>query len=195
MASPTLQRIVTLETAMADMAAAVTRLSDEMRDFKDEMRRDRRDLSRQLGEIANAQGRLVEDIVAPSIPRLLRTVLGVAEGAPIAPFGVRLRLRHPSEPGVMREFDVVAGHDGVALVVEVKSRLSPEGVAALAASLEGAHAYLAPLGVREVIGGVATLYPDPSVVAQATRLGVLVFGVGDELLELKSPPGFTPRRV
>lgn len=194
-ASPTLQRIVTLESAMKDMAVAVARLSDEMREFKNEMRHDRRELSRQIGDVANAQGRLIEDIVAPSAPRLLRAVLGLPDDAPIAPFAVRLRLGHPAEPGRMRELDVVAGHGGVGLVVEVKSRLSPEGVAAFAASLGEARACLAPLGIREVIGGVATLYSDPSLVAHATRLGLLVFGAGEELIEPKNPPGFVPRRV
>ena len=180
---------------MATMATAVTRLSDEMRSFKDEMRDDRRDLNRQLGDIANAQGRLVEDLVAPSIPRVLRRLLDLPADAAIAPCGPRLRLRHPTDASRTRELDVVAGHDGVALVVEVKSQLAPEGVTRFASSLEDAHSFLAPLGIREVMGAVATLHADASIVAHASRLGILVLAVGDEMMEPKNPPGFVPRRV
>ena len=83
----------------------------------------------------------------------------------------------------------------MSVVPEVKSRVAPEGVSAFAASLDDARAYLAPLGAREIIGAVATLYPDATVVAHATRLGLLVYGAGEELMEPKNPAGFVPRRV
>ena len=211
--SQTLNRLRTLETAMAEMAtaaartdAAVERLAHEMREFKDESRaariaadaraeQDRRDLNRRLGDIANHQGRLVEDIVAPSIATVLRGLLGLPEHALIAPCGPRLRLSHPLDRSRVREIDVVAAHGALALVVEVKSQLGPEQVAAFATSLPDLKEYLAPLGISEVLGAVATLHADPSIVAHASRLGLVVLGVGDELMEPKNPPGFVPARV
>ena len=198
---------------MADMAASVARFSAGMDAFKDEIRvykdesarglraykdeatRERIDFNRRLGEIANKQGRLVEDIVAPSVGRVLCELLGLPEDSPLAPEGPRVRLRHPSDPSRIRELDALAAYGGTALVVEVKSQLAPEGVSKFASSLTEAREVLAPLGITEVIGGVATLYVDPSIVAHASRLGLVVLAVGEQLMERKNPPGFTPRRV
>ena len=59
---------------------------DEMKDFKDEMRqfrddskRENREFNRQLGDIANKYGRLIEDLVAPSICRVMKRALGFKE--------------------------------------------------------------------------------------------------------------------
>jgi hypothetical protein len=45
---------------------------DEMRGFKDETRADRKSMNKQWGELANKMGTVVEDIVAPNIPRIAR---------------------------------------------------------------------------------------------------------------------------
>jgi hypothetical protein len=49
---------------------AVARLSDEMREFKEESTRERQRMNRQWGDLANRLGTLVEDIVAPNLPRV-----------------------------------------------------------------------------------------------------------------------------
>ena len=167
---------------------------DEMRAFKDNSEHERRDLNKQLGEIANSQGRLVEDVVAPSVPRILRSVLGLEPDRPIGPSGPRLRLVHPRDRGRVREFDVVAGHSGVVLVVDVKSKLTPPHVKHFAQGLGEAREYLGPLGAREILGAVASLYVDRSLVNTAQRLGLLVLAVGDEMMDVKNSPGFVPKR-
>ena len=62
---------------------SVNKLSEEMREFKDEMsefkdetRRDRQRMNKQWGELANRLGTLVEDIVAPSLPRVAAEQFG-----------------------------------------------------------------------------------------------------------------------
>ncbi len=51
------------------------RMERENAKFKEDSKRDRRELNKQLGEIANKQGRMTEDLVAPSICRILREVV------------------------------------------------------------------------------------------------------------------------
>jgi hypothetical protein len=144
MANPAEQRMVSLEQALATLSfevAAYVRESradtanlksgmaefkNEMAEFKNESRRDMRDLNRKLGEIAASQGKLVEDIAAPSVPRILRTLLGLPEEQELDFFAIRLKLAHPVLRGQNAELDTIVAHGRTALVVEAKLRLTPE---------------------------------------------------------------------
>jgi phage-related minor tail protein len=57
--------------------AELREFKDEMRAFKDEMRAENREMNRRWGELANRLGTLVEDLVAPSFPRIVKEVLGI----------------------------------------------------------------------------------------------------------------------
>jgi len=198
-------RVTTLETLMADLMTAVAqttrtveRLSLEMADFKDEVRgfmersdRDRRNLNKQLGEIANKQGRMAEDLVAPSVCRILREVLGLSEDD-ICVANVRVRRRHPHGKTI-REFDVIAECNEYILVNETKSRLSPADVDHVIETIGEVREYFPDYRDRRLIGSVATLYVDQSLVTYASKKGVLVLAVGDELMDVMNPEGFKPK--
>ncbi|MDZ7760305.1 MAG: hypothetical protein U5L00_08635 [Desulfovermiculus sp.] len=81
---------------------------DEMRVFKQEMRASKKENDRRWGDLANKMGTLVEDIVAPSLPRIVREDFGCAE---IDDIMLHRRVRNKSNPAQVREFDaiVVAG--------------------------------------------------------------------------------------
>jgi hypothetical protein len=135
-------RVTTLETMMADLMTAVAqttrtveRLSLEMADFKDEVRgfmersdRDRRNLNKQLGEIANKQGRMAEDLVAPSVCRILREVLGLSEDD-ICVANVRVRrLIHPTKPRPSENSTSLPSATNIFLSTRQRVRLSPADV-------------------------------------------------------------------
>ena len=48
---------------------------DEMRAFKEEGREQNREMNRRWGELANKMGTLVEDLVIPSLPRIIKELL------------------------------------------------------------------------------------------------------------------------
>ena len=103
---------------------AVTRLSDEMREFKDEMRefkeestRERQRMNRQWGDLANRLGTLVEDIVAPNLPRVASELFSCT--VPDL-FAVRVVRRFGGET---REYDALVVCPDVVLINETKSRL------------------------------------------------------------------------
>lgn len=90
-------RVRSLEEMMGDLMATVEQTSVEAHELmgrlecdtdrfrhslesdtansKEQIRQDHRDLNKQLGEIANKQGRMTENLVAPSICRILREVV------------------------------------------------------------------------------------------------------------------------
>jgi hypothetical protein len=180
---------------------SLNRLSEEMRDFKDEMKvfknemtdfkdetvRDRQRMNKQWGDLANRLGTLVEDIVAPSLPRVARELLGCE-----APefFAVRVVRRLGGET---REYDAMLVCPGWVLVNETKSRLQDEHIEALLDKLADLPRFCPEYADRRALGVLASLYPDPGLVNRATRRGVLVMGMGDEAMQVLNPEALQER--
>ena len=53
------------------------RTEEELRAFKEENRRENREMNRKWGELANKMGTMVEDLVAPSLPRIVQEQFGL----------------------------------------------------------------------------------------------------------------------
>lgn len=160
---------------------SVARLSEEMREFKDENRRERQRMNKQWGDLANRLGTLVEDIVAPNLPRVAADLFACA--IPDL-FGVRVVRRFGSET---REYDALLVCPDVLLVNETKSRLSNTHVDGILDTLRDIPSVFPEYSGRRAVGILASLYPDDSVIRRATRKGVLVMGMGDETMHVLNP--------
>ncbi|MBK1730377.1 hypothetical protein [Thiococcus pfennigii] len=158
---------------------------DEMRTFKDESVQERRHMNKQWGDLANRLGTLVEDIVAPNLPRIAETLFGCTNPDL---FAIRIRRRFD---GASREYDALLACGGVLLVNETKSRLLDSHVPATLEKLAEIPNVFPEYAERRCIGLLATLYPDPSVVRLATRHGLLVMGMGDETMQILNPEALT----
>lgn len=174
---------------------SLNRLSDEMREFKEEMRafkdesvRDRRRMNKQWGDLANRLGTLVEDIVAPSLPRVAAAMLGCESPRFFALRVVRRR------DGETREYDAVLVCADSVLINETKSRLQSSHVDALLGKLADVPDFCPEYAGKRIIGVLATLYPDDSVVRRATAAGVLVLGMGDEAMQVVNPEALETTR-
>lgn len=199
------KRVKSLEEMMADLMATVENTSriaaqtsiemrefkEEMKDFKDEMRREHRNLNRQLGEIANKQGRMTEDLVAPSICRILQEVVDCppSYGCGLV---VRIRKVNPKDRSRTREFDAIAECGDYVLVNETKSSLAPVDIDKLMDTIAIVREYFPEYKDRKIIGSLATLYVDESLVKYASRKGIIVLAVGEELMDIVNEPGFKP---
>ena len=179
----------------ARTAAEVARLSKEMREFKDEMRvdreqsaRERRRMNKQWGELANRLGTLVEDIVAPNLPRIAAELFDCA-----TPDLFALRVvRHFG--GETREYDAIVVCPALVLINETKSRLLEIHVDRILDKLSEFPRVFPEYADRRPVGILASLYPDASVVRRATRKGVLVMGMGDENMIVLNPEAATDQR-
>lgn len=164
---------------------------DEMRGFKDEMHDSNQEMKRRWGELANKMGTMAEDLVAPSIPRILRTAVDCPDDA-IEHVAVRVQQRHP-ETRQMQEFDVLAACGDYVLINETKSSLSPEHVTEFVGLLERAREFFPEYAGKKFIGAIASLYVDPSLVRFGERQGLIVLGFGEDLMDVLNSPEFTPR--
>lgn len=181
-----------------DLRIEMKDFKDEMRDhktesvlFREEMRLERRRHNLELGKIANKQGRMAEDLVAPSVCRIMKEALGIddSEGC-IA--NVRVIRPYKGDRNNTREFDVISECKDYVLVNETKSSLVSRDVQRLMRTISRIRDYFPEFENCKLIGSVASLHLAPSVVNFATKNGILALAVGDELMDIQNPAGFRP---
>lgn len=199
------QRVTTLEEMMValtrnvgELTRNVNNLQEEMRDFKDEMRdfkdgmRDfKSEMNKKWGELSNKMGTMAEDLVAPSIGRILRETVGCPDDQ-IEWQAVRYKARNQNT-GQQREFDVVAVCGDYLLINETKSYLRSEDFPEFVNLLAEVRDYFPRYKEKHVIGSIGTLYVDNSLVIRGERLGLIVLGMGDHLMQVLNSPEFSPR--
>lgn len=200
-------RVTDLELLMADVLHAqansahnldrlsdhLERLSFELGDFKTEMRGSQKRINKQWGELSRKMGTLAEDLVAPSIPRILREVVNCPSKSPQT-MAVRVRRYHQYDYEWRQEFDVVATCGNYLLINETKSTLRAEDIPAFIDLLQVTRDFFPEHADKQVIGAIASLYVDASVARHAERNGLIVLGFGEELMSVLNSPNFTPHR-
>ena len=134
------KRVSFLEKALAELVIqqsktqeSIQQLSKEMREFKDEMRefkdnteKMRKDLNKKWGDLANKMGTIVEDLVIPNLPAVLKKEFGLEE-----PDIVMQRIRRKvKSKGLMKEFDAILVYDERKVVVlnETKSKADKNSI-------------------------------------------------------------------
>jgi hypothetical protein len=198
-------RMRSLEEMMADLIAVTTQTSIEMEKFKDRVdrsieRMDRDSIERkleqirfnkELGAIAHKQGRITEDLVAPSICRILREALGLPEscGCNQAERIIRYNSKNREHS---KEFDVIAECEGYVMLTETKSTADARDIAELKEAIREFRDYFPEYADRKLLGCLATLSAHESLIKHASREGILILAVGDELMDVMNEPGFKP---
>jgi hypothetical protein len=151
-----------------------------------------KDMRRESGELSRRLGTMAEDLVAPSVGHVLRTVIGASEDD-VTSVAVRVRRRSPQRPGEMVEFDVVAVCGNYVLINETKGRLTPEHIPAFVKRLGTVRDFFPEYAGKRILGAMASLYVDESLVRLGERHGQIVLGFGQDLMDVLNAPGFVPR--
>jgi len=165
---------------------------EEMQAFREESNRSRIEMNRKWGELANKMGTMAEDLVAPSIPRILRQTVPCPDGRAES-VAVHMRRLHPADPGREREFDVVAVCGEYVLINETKSRLTIQNVEDFTHRMPEAREFFPEYAGKKFVGAIASLYVDESVVRFGEKQGLIVLGFGEDVMEVLNTPGFIPR--
>ena len=161
---------------------------DEMRAFKEESRQQNREMNRRWGELANKLGTLVEDLVAPSLPRIVREVLGQR----VVDLSVR-RKRHLAD-GRSREYDAIAVTAELVCLNSTKSTLRSAEVDRFVEEIDSFREFFPEYREYPLVGMLARLAVEESVLNYAEKQGFVVLAVGDQVMEVKNQPGFMPKR-
>jgi len=160
---------------------------DEMRAFKDESRQINREMNMQWGAMAKKMGTMTEDLVAPSIPCIVREEFGLE----LESFGIRQRRRLPD--GRTKEYDAVGAAGDLVFVDSTKSTLDASDVKDFIEDILVFRDFFPEYREKKLIGILATLRVEENVLKHAEKQGLLVLAVGDQLLEVKNTPGFKPK--
>jgi hypothetical protein len=160
----------------------------EPHDFSEEARREHRELNKKWGEMAARRGTIVEDLVVPSLPRIIQETLA----AEITDLSVRRRRRLPTWRS--KEFDAIAVTPTLVCVNSTTATLRSADADSMVKEIDELREFFPDYRDVPVVGILATLDAEASVIRYASNLGFLVLAVGDELMEVQNPPGFAPKR-
>ncbi|MDN3511106.1 MAG: ELKS/Rab6-interacting/CAST family protein [Candidatus Jettenia sp.] len=157
---------------------------DEMKEFKDEMREDRRNMNKKWGEIANKMGTVVEDIVAPNIPRIAQEYFQ-CEDAEF--FGLRVTKRNSKDKSRSREFDIIAVYDDKILINETKSSPRIDYINEFIEVLKEVYDYFPEYKGKRIIPIFSSLYIPENVVTYLMKVKVYAMAMRDDVMELLNP--------
>ncbi|MFO0792800.1 MAG: hypothetical protein U0586_01930 [Candidatus Brocadiaceae bacterium] len=157
----------------------------EMTTFKDGMQEDRNKFFRQLGDIANRMGTIVEDIVAPNIPAIAGKHFGCKD---MEFFGLRITKRHSKDKSQSREFDIIAVFDDKFLINETKSTPRTEYINDFQEILKEIFDYFPEHRGKIIIPIFSSLYIPDNILAYLTRIKIYAMGIKDDTMDILNPP-------
>jgi len=175
-----------LEGFIISVRDAQVRTETELRDFKDEMRKDRREMNIKWGEMAKKMGTMVEDLAAPSIPRIVKEKFGLEPRF----FGIRVK---KWLNGKVKEYDVIEVAGDYVFLNSTKSTLESSDIRDFIKDISVFREFFPEYEDKKIIGMVASLYVDDSVLKYAEKNGLIVLAVGDQIMEIKNTKGFKPK--
>lgn len=148
---------------------------------------DRRRINKQWGELANKMGTLVEDIIAPNIPRIAKEYFGCAD---IEDFMVRRIKRHTKDRTRKREFDVIAICDDKIILNETKSTPRQNYIDDFVIFIRNKefYDYFPEYKGKELIPIFASLYLPNDMVEYLTKNGIYAMGMKDDTMGILNFP-------
>ncbi len=155
-----------------------------------ELRKSIANSRKELGQISHRLGTIVEDLVAPSLPRVFREMVNCPADEDVLT-NVRVRRRHPTQKGKMLEIDAMADWGDYVLFNETKSQFSPEKVKAFLEKLAIVRDYFPEYQSHQIRGCIASLSLDKSLVEYASRQGLLALASGEYLMTVQNETGFS----
>ena len=172
---------------MKDFKDEMKGFKDEMKGYKDENKEIIRDMNKKWGEMANKLGTIAEDLVYPSIPRIVQEEFGLDV------WDLRVRWKRKFEGGRVKEYDAVGVAGDYVFINSTKSSPQNRDVDELLAEISSFREFFPEYKTKKIIGMIAGLSVEESVLWYAEKEGFMVLATGDELMEVKNAGGFRPR--
>jgi hypothetical protein len=105
-----------------------------------------------------------------------------------------LRIKQRRTDGQVKEFDAIAATADLLCPNSTKATLTSAAVDSFVADIAAFRDFFPEYRHLPVVGILATLAVEKSVLNFAEKMGFLVLAVGDEIMEVKNRPGFEPKR-
>ena len=156
--------------------------------------RERQEMNKRWGELANKMGTVVEDIVAPSIRRLAREMFDCGE---LRQFWTRMSASRSDDPSRTREFDALYVGTRAVLLNETKSSPRASDARRFAAFLESGElaCYFPEYRKLPIVAAFSSLSIPDDLVTWLTRRGIYAIAMGDEAMQVLNLDAVRVRRA
>lgn len=168
---------------MAQTGITLLRIERSVEAMKAEAAEDRKAWNKRWGELANKLGSVVEDIIAPGIPRIAREYFGCAE---ISFFAVRVFKRHAGDRSKRREFDAIAVCDDVVILNETKEYVKIAYIDEFVRFIKSGefYGYFPEYEGKELVPIFSSLYLAEDTVNYLTKNGIYAMAMSDEAVDI-----------
>lgn len=165
----------------------IERMDRQIAEYRVETNKQIKEDRRLIGELSDRMGRLVEDLIAPRISRIIGKVIDL----PNEPITSAIRVKRHNAEGKRQQFDAIAVCGPYWFVNETKTSLRPDYVSKFAdETLPKVRDYFPEYADKQIIGIVASLYVDESLVRYAERKGLVVLGFGEDVMDVLNDSTF-----
>ncbi len=149
--------------------------------YRLEWKNEKREMNKKWGELANKMGTLVEDIVAPNIPRIAQELFGIDK---IVDFSVRRIIYHPTDKSRLKDFDALLIASDAIVLNETKSTVRQSYIDEFIAFIPTVFEYLPEHRGKKVIPVFSSLYIPEQFVRYLTANKIYAMAMGDETMEI-----------
>jgi hypothetical protein len=174
------QEMSDFKQEMSDFKQEMSDFKQEMSGFKQEMLASKKENDRRWGDLVNKLGTLVEDIVAPSLPRIVKDDFGLPE---IDDFMVLRRVRN-KQLGAVAEFDCLIVAGDTVFINETKSKPKKEHVDEFLGKLESLFDYFPEYTGKKIVPFFSSLFLREDIVQYLTRHSIYGLGMGEDVMEV-----------
>ncbi len=159
---------------------------EKMEAYREESRKENKAINLSWGKITNKLGTMVEDMVLPSIPRIIRDEFGIQR--------IKIKTRLQKQFDVYnKEFDLCAFADDCVFINSTKSTLRKNTVDDFINDIDMFRIIYPEYKDKAIIGIIAALYTSKTLVEYAEEKGFMVLSVGSNILEVINTKGFKPK--
>ncbi len=187
---------------MKEFKDEMKEFKDEMKDFKDEMKdfknstlqfisemKDNvRDMNKKFGEMSRKLGTIVEDLVIPSMPRIILEKFGFE----LEEFSINIKLK---KYGQNQEYDAIGIYRDRIFLNSTKTTIRENDISQLKDHIKELSYWFPAYKGKQVFGILAGFDISEKIIKLSEAQGFLVMGVGGDLMELVNSENFIPKGI
>ncbi|MCC5815816.1 MAG: hypothetical protein JJT78_13770 [Leptospira sp.] len=158
---------------------------DEMKEFKNEVQLNIKDLNKKFGDMSRKLGTIVEDLVLPSMPRIIREKFDYE----LEEFSINIKMK---KDGRNQEFDAIGIYKNFVFLNSTKTTIRESDVSQLQQLIEVFPTWFPQHKGKKIYGILAGFDVSDSIIQLCERPDFLVMGVGGDLMELVNSKDFMP---
>ncbi|MEM7180534.1 MAG: hypothetical protein AAF518_06455 [Spirochaetota bacterium] len=161
---------------------------EDFRKYQEESKQEKIKLNKQMGELSRKFGTIVEDMVVPSLPRIIQDKFTIY----IDEEDVE-RNRRFKEDGKNKEFDAYTVAENCVFLNYTVATLKNRDFHEMEKEIEDFRFFLPQYVDKKIIAILAALHIPDNLLRYAEKQGYLVLGLGEHLMEIKNQPTFIPK--